>query len=66
VLARMPLRYQQCVILKDYGYKQKQIAAMLGISEAAVSEILRDVKTELKRKYFPVRSHCTLSNKLNV
>ena len=52
-LAQMPLRHQQIVRLIDQGYEQKDIAARLGKSASTVSEILRDVKTQLQPKYYP-------------
>lgn len=53
-VAHLPLEQQECLLLKSYGHKQKEIAAMLGISPSRVSEILSDVKTQLQSKCYQV------------
>jgi RNA polymerase sigma-70 factor (ECF subfamily) len=51
---KLPTRVRACLWLEMRGLKQKDIAAELGITPSTVSEILRDVKTQLQQKIYPV------------
>jgi RNA polymerase sigma-70 factor (ECF subfamily) len=54
-LAQMPPKYRACVVLKYYGgYTQEQIAAIVRISEEAVSMNVKHGIEYLRKKSYPV------------
>lgn len=51
VVSRLPLRYAQAIVLKEYeGYSYREIAAHMGVSEKAVESLLHRARSQLKEE----------------
>lgn len=52
VMAKLPARYREILLLRfAHGYSTKELAKMLGITQAGVQQLIHRAKTKLKALY---------------